>query len=516
MNNTQVTCGDIYKNDQSKSPKSYGDEVLIIAAIITVVTIMIGLVAGSIFTTQQMYIIFPMLAAFAVFIVFAYILRFRARANLFGEIGYIYLALALAYTIFPAIKFIMIDFNFPIDFDAINFAILSPTPAELGIHLWRHVLFISGVAVGFLAVRLRKLPLRHLNEKSESRNGRIITIIIVLIGCCGFAEMLLSTSVTTYSEHHIRFDHLSWPLRRLVYLCLIFKSGGYFVLLSLMFSRYHQYRTLIYTLVPIVCGYEIVSSFGSRIVAFTILLAAFGFYQFRVTHISLKKGMLFLVGLAFLFSGIEIIRSYNYSLGDAQYEILDEKKVRASEFEAVYCTGFHLYFERSKEKLPSRNWEMFFYEFISVIPFIEHTTYHPQYWYARNYFPEAPVPPTTMGVIADSAIWGGEFDLFVRSLINGAIFALLTRWFLKRQEKWWALTIYIYCYATCILTLKYSVLFHVTPLVQVILPALLVTEILIRLQRTPACLKSFSTETWPSRISLQSVQSVQKHTKASD
>jgi len=94
------------------------------------------------------------------------------------------------------------------------------------------------------------------------------------------------------------------------------------------------------------------------------------------------------------------------------------------------------------------------------------------------------VPPQTMGVLADSAIWGGEFDLLIRSLLNGAIFALLTRWFLRRRDKWWALTIYIYCYATCIMTLKYSVLYQLTPLIRIIVPTLLLTGILFSLQRT--------------------------------
>ena len=83
--------------------------------------------------------------------------------------------------------------------------------------------------------------------------------------------------------------------------------------------------------------------------------------------------------------------------------------------------SFHLYFERKHNIMPSSDWRMFFNDFISIIPFIDHITYNPQYWYARNNFPTADVPPTTMGILADSAIWGGELDLLLRSLINGAL-----------------------------------------------------------------------------------------------
>ena len=52
-------------------------------------------------------------------------------------------------------------------------------------------------------------------------------------------------------------------------------------------------------------------------------------------------------------------------------------------------------------------------------------------WYAKNYFPNSTVAPFTLGPIADSAIWGGEIDLFFRGLINGILFALLIKWFIK-------------------------------------------------------------------------------------
>jgi hypothetical protein len=494
MNKKQENYDGFSRYDQGRSHKDSALEAIIIVAIIAFATLILGLVAASIFTTQQMYIVRPMLAAIAVFIIFSIILKFRIRTNIFGEIGFIYLAISLAYTILPAIKFLMLDLNFPLDFDWLHFAVLSPQPAELGTHFWRHVLFISGVAAGYLVVRGRQLPLRPLHEKLVSRNGRIIAVMIAIMGLCLCALMLLSAPVTTYIENYTRFDHLSWTSRRFVSLCLIFKSGGYFVLLALMFSQYRKYKMLIFIIVPIVCIYEVVYSIGSRIVAFTILMAFLGFYHYRVSYIRLKKAIAALIILAIVFIGIEIVRSSNYNSDNNFFNRIKQKQKIASEFEAVYCTGFHLYVERAQKTLPPRDWEMFFFDFISFIPFLDHITNKPQYWYARNYYPYAVVPPTTMGVIAESAIWGGELDLLVRSLLNGAIFGLLTWWFLRRREKWWASAIYIYCYAMCVMTLKYSVLYQLSQLFLVLLPPLLLAGILFRSQKSFACLKSFPTE----------------------
>lgn len=490
MKKEQGNCRANFQGVQAGSPKNSAQETIIIVGIIAIVTVMLGFLATSIFTNDQMYIIQPLLVAAAIFVTFSYILRIRVHANLLGEIGFIYLTFALAYTILPAIKFFALDLNIPLDFDRLNFAVLSPQPEELGTHFWRHVLFISGVAVGFLAVRGRSALQGPLNEKSESRNGRIITIILAIIVFCLCGVTLLSAPVTGYLEHYTRFDHLSWPLRKFVDLILLLKIGCYFVILSLMFNQYRKYRTLIFIVVPLVCVYELVYSSGSRITAFIILLAFLGFYHFRVNFISMKKGIVFLLVVAVVFSGVSIIRSsINYL--EAAQTVIKDNKIKSGESEAVYCTSFHLYSERSNGTLPPRDWKMFFYDFTALIPFVDHEENRPQFWYARNYFPEVDIPPTSFGVIADSAIWGGEFDLLVRSVISGAFFALLTRWFLYRREKWWALTIYIYCYATCVMVLKYSVFFQLTPLVRELIPVLLLTEGLLMLQNDPSRWQSF-------------------------
>jgi predicted membrane channel-forming protein YqfA (hemolysin III family) len=63
----------------------------------------------------------------------------------------------------------------------------------------------------------------------------------------------------------------------------------------------------------------------------------------------------------------------------------------------------------------------------------------------------------------------------VRSLLNGAVFALLTRWFLRRRERWLRTNIYVFACATCVLTLKYSVFYQIVPFTRLIVPVLLIT-----------------------------------------
>lgn len=487
MNRTQGSHSDIAQNDRAGSPYKSTVRTLFIIACIAALTVIQGFMAAEFFTAEQMYIIRPILASGAIFIVFFYILWFHVRTNIFGEIGFVYLVLASAYTILPAFTVITTSSIF----DGVNLLTLNQNYLELGAHFWRHVLFIFGVSVGYVVVRVTSSPIITMHRATIHNYGYIIGIIIAIILTCIYTVVSLSSPVSTYHEHYTRFEQLSWPMLKLVQFSFIFKSGCYFVLMALMFSQYNKYRILILSIVPIFCIYEIFYSFGSRIETLTILLAFAGFYHYKVKPLTFKKGLIYLIALAFLFSAVELVRTARMNEESVESVVAVEGIKSASEFNAVFSTGFHLYTERAERNIPPRDWQMFFYEFIALIPFLDHTEYHPQYWYARNYFPNAVVPPQTMGVISDSAIWGGELDLFLRSLINGAIYAYLTGWFLRRREKWWALTIYIYCYATCIMTLKYSILYQLPLLIKIVLPVLLVTGVLFRIQKAFTPFRSF-------------------------
>jgi hypothetical protein len=482
MERDDMRRGDPRQRGRGATPHRKAKEPLVEVVAIAVITAALGLAGEVLLSSERMCLVWPALACVAIFVAFVRILSLRTRGNLCGELGFVYLAIAMAYTILPAVKLIVMNFNVPLSFDGLLFAASFPTAEELGTHFWRQVLFLSGVSVGFLVVRTMPLSQKATPAAPRLASGFTIAVFSLVVACSIGVDVYLSRSPTQYVEYYTRFEDLSWSVTRLVGLTGILKSGGYFIVLVLMFSRYRTYRFAIYVFAALICTYETWHSLGSRIEAYTILLAMFGLYHYQVRPIGVKKGAALLVVLALTFSAVGLIRAADYSVERALYETLEQKTIQGSEFDAVIATSFHIYQERNQGTLPPRDWRMFFWEFIAVVPFVDHTTYHPQYWYTLNYFPRAVVPPTSLGVVAESGLWGGELELLVRSLLNGALFAGLTRWFLRRRQKWWVLTVYIYCYATCVLTLKYSVLYQMIPLVRFVLPTLLLAGGLLRLQ----------------------------------
>ena len=419
----------------------------------------------------------PTLAAIAVFALFAVVLQARLGSNLFGELGFVYLGWAIVYTAVPGfgLAWGSADESGPL-------ALMLPNVNELGAHLWRHVLFIASVAIGYLAARGRaRLPERIDIPDPGHASDRMVALLLGMIVICIACMLLLSAPVTNYYEHYVRYEHLAWPLRKFISLCVRLNIGFYTILLVLLFLNYRRYRLLIPVVIVALCVHETTYSLGSRILSLLILLQAGLLYHLLVRRVSLYRATVACLLLGALFTAIEFLREVQFDLGAAQSRVSDEGLKTAGEFGAVFLTGFHLYAERAQGNLPVTEWPMFFNDFISLITFNDFTRWNPMEWYARNYFPDATVAPMTLSPIADSAIWGGEVDLFFRGLVNGAFFAFIVRWFLRHRNRWWGLVIYTFCHGTAIITLKYSVFYHLTPLLKTMVPALLVCALIRKL-----------------------------------
>src|SRR5580692_1769504 len=61
------------------------------------------------FFSQDLQILLPTFFTLAIFFYFSWCLWLQVQDNIFGEIGFIYLAFAVAYTVFPAYGFLTLD-----------------------------------------------------------------------------------------------------------------------------------------------------------------------------------------------------------------------------------------------------------------------------------------------------------------------------------------------------------------------------------------------------------------------
>jgi hypothetical protein len=414
----------------------------------------------------------PTVACVTVFLVFSVLLHRHVGEPILGEIGFLYLGIILAYTVLPAIAFMMIGFD-----DGSPLSQLLPDPAKLNRQLWRQAIYAAGVAAGYLLVRVR-LPSRVPVITTDTQtDGRTLVVAALVIVVCLSSLVAMSGPVTSYYEHYTRFDHLPWLQHKFASLSIRLSLGLYCVVLVFMFRNYKRYKAIIPLTIAAICAYEMTYSYGARIQSLIVLLQAVCLYHYLVRRISLKVGLIAFLCMATLFSATEVIRRMQGDF-DAARALLSEEGLRpATEFGAVFYPGYHLYEEREQGTLAPTEWPMFFNDAISLVTFGDFTRWNPMNWYATNYYPDVEIPPFTVGPIAESALWGGGPDMVVRSLLNGLFFAYLMRWFIRHGTKWWGLAVYVYCYATCILTLKYSVFLHLSLIEKNLLPTLLLAYV---------------------------------------
>ena len=433
----------------------------------------VGSVVAAMGEDVRTYVL-PSAAIGVGFLAFWALLARRTGANPLGELGFVYLGLIVVYTVLPAFALTVAAANPNQPLGA-----LLPEPPELARQLWRQVLFAACVAVGYLAARGRKeLPAGTLTSTLAS--SRAILAIFALVGAWWIVSFAVSAPVTSYYEHYTRYDHLGWLSKKLVSVGIRLSLGLYCVVLTLMFRDYARWRRLIPVTLVAIISYEVLYSFGARIQAMIVILQALVLYHLAVRRIPLRWAVIAGVAVTAVFTAVEVVRLQAVDFGSAREALSESGGQPASEFLSVFFSAFHLYGERAAGAIPPREWPMFFVDFTSLVSFGDFQRWNPMTWYAANYFPDADVAPVTLGPIADSAIWGGEWDLVARGLLNGVFFAAIVNWYRARADRWWALAVYAYAYATAVLTLKYSVFYVLNPLVKTVLPSLLVAWALRR------------------------------------
>lgn len=412
----------------------------------------------------------PIFSIIIIYLLFTRLLKTQVRKNLFCELGFLYLTLVVLYSVLPGFVFIY-GSMVPGDPISVFLDMISINTDDLVIHFWRHWLFIFSFSIGYLAIRGRA-PIKF-NKVQVSSHLSILSVIVILVICLLLLS-LMSATVDSYHDNYVRYDHLPVPLRKMASIIYRFKSGFYTILIALMFLDHKRYKILIVIVVIAICVYELIYSHGSRIIVLIILLQTFFLYNYIVRIFPLKKLAIYIFILLFFFSSIEVIRLMDSDMQGAKDVVLEDGIKSPGELGAVFISSFHLYSERQKSALPPVEWQMFFYDFISPFTFNSFNKWNPMFWYADYYFPDSKVPPFTLGPIADSAIWGGEVDLFFRAFINGVFFAMIVRWFQRYGSAWWAVAIYSYFFSNAVITLKYSVFFYLTPLVKDLLPTIII------------------------------------------
>lgn len=391
------------------------------------------------------------------------------------DLGFVFLTLLFLYTAIPGLAFIFLDYELMPGFPWQELAKLEPTYAELAEHLWRHNLFFAATAGTYLySIRVEKSARHHFNLRSIKVTNRETVILFVIFLALATIKIIVRGDIGDYSEKYLAGEdsgallgaltsvnnRLLVGLEYLIVVCAFLCAGRLYVARAIM------------VLTMIV--FEVLVSSGSRIEVLFLLLSAYCLLNLTVYRVPLAATAL--VGLmgTLLAGFVEVYRYENFNIETTLDHFYRFGLSPPGEFGAVFLTGFHLYLLADAGAVPSTDIRMFFFDIVSLFQPNSFQEFSPQYWYWKMFYPTSMVPPQTNGPISDSAIWGGGLvDLIIRGCMIGAVFALVAnRIYSGRAGLAWVV-VYVFYFSTAVMTLKYSVLWQLNPLVKTILPILL-------------------------------------------
>ena len=186
-------------------------------------------------------IIVPLFSITIVFVAVVVFIWRKLKQNLFVELGVIYLAFVVLYTLAPGFGLLYAEYSSDLKVGLL-LDFLDADKKDLAFHLWRHFLFaITFAGSYFLFRKNKKIVSINLKEKSAT----IVYLLILILTIFLLTLFFLSAPVNGYLDHYTRYNHLPTGLRKLVSFIIRFKMGFYTILLTLLFSQYKRFKWLI-------------------------------------------------------------------------------------------------------------------------------------------------------------------------------------------------------------------------------------------------------------------------------
>lgn len=390
-----------------------------------------------------------------------------------ADLGFIFLSLCFLYTAAPAVTFLFLDLDGVPGWPWMELNRLAPTEDALAEHLWRHNLFLGLFLVTYIFAR-RRVDIvafsRAVDKLRRSIGWREAGVFLTLFCLASIVSNILVGSSDVYVEKYLIIESLGQGERIFFALANRIAAGSqYFMIVAFALLPFRKWIKVLGVLALALI--QVLMSSGSRIELLFLILAGGVAYVLFVQKIKLRY-VFFAALLALgVFWFIEVFRYYEFDVAATLTHFHEFGVKPMGELGAVFSTGFHLYSLSEMGQLPLRDGKMFFYEVLSLFSSNASANFSPQYWYWREFYPNYLVPPQTNGPIADSALWGlGLVDLGVRACIIGIMFGWLTNRMFKRQPSFLWAVIYVFYCATCVMTLKYGVLWQLNPLVKTMVP----------------------------------------------
>jgi len=385
----------------------------------------------------------PMLAAVIATIVFLWILRFKEGTIPFFEIGVIYVAVVVVYTLYPMTGFIVNGLIYTPSNDYRLFS-SRPTPDEIGTIGWYYAVHLLSFIVMYLLIR-RRLPSPSLNFRMTNRTSFLIIVVfyVTVIIFTSAINYFLGVSEGSYIESYLFYKTLPPGIAMIIGLLTGARFTLEIAIFASLFSRYHKYRPLIL----IWLTWMVLTTFlnlWSRTELVLLLMAAAMIYHYLVRPFKLRwvvgGGLLVLA----LFVLLGLLRS-GWSSSGATDSFNPFAYV--SEFEVIFGNAYDWNYRLNNASVRPPP-AFYLADLVIGIPkqIVPFEKIIPANWYVDTFYPEfaALGGGLAFGTICESILGAGWLDLVARGAALGFILAHIHRYCLLHRASFWVFVFYIW------------------------------------------------------------------------
>lgn len=396
--------------------------------------------------TAEAAVVRPLLLLMAILLAFGLLLtRGRITGIHVFEIGPFFATIVALSAAVPAIGFLLS--RSPSASGEPWFALPSVTPEMVGTIVSWYAIYLAAFCAAYVLIRRGRGTTRRVTAVAPATSTTLAIVLLFLASKLFFILLgfFFDMSAATYSERYLVLRNLPLVARQLANLFEGIDLTLQTLLLTALFLRYRTSRWLIVLFVAGTIAFHLIRP-GARTEMLMVLVGALMLYDLVVRRLALRH--IFLAGLAALtlYLAIGVMRRIGTS---------DERAVTArsvvmarTDFDGIFENGLELAFYNHAEGAFINRPDLYLSDLFGFIPsqLLPFPKTSAAQWFVTTYSPQiyAVGGGRAFGIIAESVVGHGVFELIWRGMLFGVILALVQRRLVTRRQGLYSLAFYIW------------------------------------------------------------------------
>jgi hypothetical protein len=372
----------------------------------------------------------------------------------FFDVGIFCSLATLIYTVYPLINYWAGGMQFGELSDS-RLASFKITPVELGLFHLRHMIYLLSFVVFYYCFRAKSvINVGNVISPNSATQKGIIICFLALTTYLSLLQMITGVNINVSYDPMAMEKNWSnvaslprevWQTtNKLAGILFLFKLA--FLLIFVSRCREKKWLIIMFSWVIV----ELISAIcvkGARTGTILFFMAAILFYHRTIKPFTMKNLLAFfsLLFTAFIFFGL--YRSYDnlealqIDLSQAYGSIF----AATNEFQALLGTAYDVM--QRKENGDYFPLHLSFNDIMSVLPpqqIMPFTKISAADWYLQEIGQDKTGAGYMWGVISQSIVGFGLWELFLRGALLGYVLARFHNWYLKHQEEFLATVVYVY------------------------------------------------------------------------